>query len=240
MLNVIDLFSGIGGFSLGLERTGGFKTIGFCEIEEFQRAVIRKHWPDARIWLNIKLMTVIDLVSLIGTPVHVITGGFPCQPFSTASRGRRTAVDLWPEMATVIRQHLPQYVIAENVSEAAIRTAERDLRTYGYGVTVRNISADDCGAPHGRSRWWAVAHPHEESEFQRTLDAEVAKLPELCAGLWDAEAYAGALRVSNGLSHRVHRVEALGNAVLPQIPQVIGQAILNAALSSTATETKGE
>lgn len=221
-LSVVDLFAGLGGFSLGLERTHGFKTIGFCEIEPFQRAVLAKHWPDVRCYEDIRHL------GLIEGGVDVITGGFPCQPFSTASRGRKVAENLWPAMLDVIECNAPSFVIAENVQEAPIRKAENDLRSIGYNVTVRNISADDAGAPHGRSRWWAIAHPYEESEFQRTLDAEVAKLPELCAGLWGAEAYAGALRVSNGVSHRVHRVEALGNAVLPQIPQVIGRAILNA------------
>lgn len=217
-LSVLDLFSGIGGFSLGLERTGGFKTAAFCEIEPYQRALLRQHWPE---------VTQFDDVRAIGEVCcEVITGGFPCQPFSTASRGRRVAPDLWPEMLRVIRLNMPDYIIAENVSEYAIEVAARDMRALGYTVAVRNISAHDCGAPHVRSRWWAVAHPHSEGEFQRTLNAEVAKLPKLCAGLWDAETYARAIRVSDGIPHRVHRVEALGNAVLPQIPQVIGQAIL--------------
>ncbi|KAB2762803.1 DNA (cytosine-5-)-methyltransferase [Brucella anthropi] len=217
-LRALSLFAGIGGFDLGLERTGGFEIVGQCEIEPFQRAVLRKHWPEVQ--------QIEDIHDIERFDCDVICGGFPCQPFSTASRGRRVAVDLWPEMRRVVDGSDPSYVIAENVSEYAIKVAANDLRTLGYNIAIRNISAHDCGAPHGRSRWWLVAHPHEEGEFQRSLDAEVAKLPELCAGLWNAEAYAGAIRVSNGLSHRVHRVEALGNAVLPQIPQVIGLAIL--------------
>ena len=231
MLRVLDLFSGIGGFSLGLERTGGFQTVAFCEIEEFQRAVLRQHWPEVRCWKNINFLSVVELKNVMGK-IDVITGGFPCQPFSTASRGRRVAVDLWPEMRGVIRLNKPTYVIAENVSERAINVAADDMRADGYNVTVRNISGHDCGAPHGRSRWWAIAHPHEEGEFQRILDAEVAKLPELCAGLWTSETYARALRVSHGVPHRVHRVEALGNAVFPQIPQVTGSAILKARLAA--------
>lgn len=227
-LRVLDLFSGIGCFSLGLERTGGFETIAFCEIEPFQRAVLQKHWPEVHCYTNITHLVYGDLTVVDRHKIDVVTGGFHCQPFSTASHGRRVAPDLWPLMLRVIQNAHPTYVIAENVSEFAINKAADDMRSDGYNVTVRNISGHDCGAPHGRSRWWAIAHPHEESEFQRTLNAEVAKLPELCAGLWNAEAYAGAIRVSDGSAYRVHRTESLGNAVIPQIPQVIGRAILEA------------
>jgi DNA (cytosine-5)-methyltransferase 1 len=227
-LRVLSLFAGIGGFDLGLERTGGFETVAFCEIEPYQRALMRQNWPQAA--------DLGDVRHIGRVPCDLVTGGFPCQPFSTASRGRRVATDLWPEMRRVIELSWPKYVIAENVSEHAIRTAERDLRGLSYCVAVRNISGDDCGAPHVRSRWWAVAHPHSEGEFQRALDAEVAKLPELCSGLWSVEAFARALRVSDGIPHRVHRVEALGNAVIPQIPQVIGRAIR--ALSTPPQEPR--
>lgn len=223
-LTIASLFAGIGGFDLGLERTGGFRTVFVCEIEPYQRALLRQHWPDAEQVADIHL---VERVS-----ADVICGGFPCQKFSTASRGRCVAADLWPEMYRVIKASEPTYVIAENVSEHAINIAAEQLAGLGYTVTVRNISGDDCGAPHVRSRWWAIAHPHQEGEFQRALDAEVAKLPELCAGIWSAETYARALRVSDGVSHRVHRVEALGNAVIPQIPQVIGAAILSARRQS--------
>lgn len=216
-LRVLDLFSGIGGFSLGLERTGGFSTVAFCEIEPFQRALLRQHWPQVAQFVDIHLLQRVKC--------DVITAGFPCQPFSTASRGRRVAINLWPETFRVIKMNLPTYVILENVSEHAIRTAADDLASIGYTVTIKNISGNDCRAPHVRRRWWAVAHPHEEGKFQRALNAEVAKLPELCSGLWSAETYARAIRVSDGIPHRVHRVEALGNAVFPQIPQVIGNAI---------------
>ena len=219
-LKVLDLFSGIGGFSLGLERTGGFETVAFCEIEEFPRRVLAKHWPSVAQYEDICQVGRIDC--------DVVCGGFPCQKFSTASRGRRVAADLWPEMYRVVSNIHPEYVVAENVSEDAIRPAADQLSSIGYTVTVRNISGADCGAPHARSRWWLVAHPHEEGEFQRALNAEVAKLSELCKGLWSAETYARAVRISDGVPHRVHRVEALGNAVLPQIPQVIGNAILKA------------
>jgi DNA (cytosine-5)-methyltransferase 1 len=225
-LRVLSLFAGIGGIDLGLAWAGGFETVAVCEIEPFQRALLKQHWPQAEQYPDIRSLNRIEC--------DVICGGFPCQKFSTASRGRRVAADLWPEMLRVVALNRPTYVIAENVSKHAIRTASDQLTAIGYAVAVRNISGADCRAPHIRSRWWAVAHPHEHGEFQRALDAEVAKLPELCAGLWSAEAYASAVRIPHGIPHRVHRVEALGNAVIPQIPQVIGQAILSTMEPSNA------
>lgn len=156
-LRVLSLFAGIGGFDLGLERTGGFETVAFCEIEPYQRALLKQHWPLAR--------QIADIHDLAHVACDVITGGFPCQKFSTASRGRRVAADLWPEMHRVVAACEPSYVIAENVSEYAINIAAEQLAGLGYTVAIRNISGDECGAPHVRSRWWAVAHPHEEGEF---------------------------------------------------------------------------
>lgn len=87
MMKVLDLFSGIGGFSLGLERTGGFETVAFCEIEEFPRKVLAKHWPDVPIHRDVRKLTAED----VGGTVDVICGGYPCQPFSTAGQRRGAA-----------------------------------------------------------------------------------------------------------------------------------------------------
>jgi DNA (cytosine-5)-methyltransferase 1 len=220
-LKILDLFSGIGGFSLGLERTGGFETASFCEIDSFARRVLARHWPSVPIIGDIREIERVDGVS-------VICGGFPCQPFSSAARGRHVATDLWPEMRRVVAANRPRYVIAENVQQHPINIAAEDLRKHGYRTTIRNIGADDAGAPHGRSRWWLVGHPDDQGEFQRAVDAEVAKLPQLCAGVWGAPAYERAIRVPDGLPRRVDgpAKKALGNTVIPQIPEAIGRAIL--------------
>lgn len=227
MLKVLDLFSGIGGFSLGLERTGGFETVAFCEIDKFAQKVLKKHWPDVPI--------IEDIRSFDGPPADVICGGFPCQPFSTASRGRRVAVDLWPQMERVIRESSPKpkYVIGENVQFGPINSARNALKRIGYRVTIKNIPASYAGADHQRMRWWLVAHPHNESEFRRILDAKVEMLPKLCENLWGWENFGRTLRVSYGLSNRmdrnrINRLKCLGNAVIPQIPEMIGYAILEA------------
>ncbi|WP_182086609.1 DNA cytosine methyltransferase, partial [Aureimonas sp. ME7] len=111
-LRTLDLFSGIGGFALGLERTGGFKTAAFCEVADFPRRVLEKHWPEVPRYADIRDLTATRLVR-DGITVDVVCGGFPCQPFSTASRGRRVAFDFWPEMYRVVGELRPEYVIAE-------------------------------------------------------------------------------------------------------------------------------
>lgn len=225
-MNVLDLFSGIGGFSLGLERAG-MRTIGFCERDAFCQRVLAKHWPAVRCYGDVKSLTGQSMWDDGNTiSVQLVCGGFPCQPFSTASRGRRTAEDLWPDMLRVIADLRPRYVIAENVQEAAIANAARNLNGLGYGTHHRRISAVDAGADHQRDRWWVCAYPNEESELRSAIDAEVAKLPEICRGLWGPGNYARAVRVLDGPPDRVDRTGSIGNAVIPQIPEAIGRAIM--------------
>lgn len=226
-LRILDLFSGIGGFSLGLERTGGFKTVAFCEIDPFCRRVLAKHWPEVPCYDDIRTLTAGRLAA-DGIAVDMVCGGFPCQPFSTASRGRRVAHDFYPELLRVVADVRPRFVGAENVSEEAIARAARDFCSLGYRTYYRRIAAADAGADHQRDRWWVCAYADAESELPGIVDAEVAQLQELCGGLWGAENYRQAIRIPDGLPDRLdrRRVEALGNAVLPQIPEAIGRAIL--------------
>lgn len=232
-MNVLDLFSGIGCFSLGLERAG-MRTTAFCEVNGFCRRVLAKHWASVPCYDDIRTLTAARLRA-DGIRVDAICGGFPCQPFSTASRGRRVAIDLWPEMFRVVRDVLPRVIIAENVDEAPIAHAAECLRGIGYRASYRRISADDCGADHQRDRWWATAHADPEGELHRAVDAEVAKLPALCGGLWGPGNYARAVRVLDGPADRMDRIGAIGNAVLPQIPEAIGRAIMS-TLSLTSED----
>lgn len=197
------------------------ETVAFCEIDHNARNVLKKHWPQVPIYKDIRTITKYGLPH-----VDLICGGFPCQPFSKASRGRQVATDLWPQMLRVIKIFSPEWVIAENVSAEPIITAFNDLTSRGYKCERRNIKATDCGADHQRSRWWVIAHADDESEFSGPLDDEVAQLPEICKGLWGHENYARAFRVSDGLPGRMDRLKQLGNSVLPQIPEVIGRVIM--------------
>jgi len=217
-MNVLDLFSGIGGMALGLERAR-FNISCFCEIGDFQRMVLQKHWKTVPIINDINEIDYIEGIDLI-------CGGFPCQSFSTAARGRNIKeLDLWPSMFKVIWRHMPKWVIAENVTEKAISEASHDLEVLNYNVWTRRISAADCGAPHKRNRWWLCAHANSNSEFHSYINAEVEKLPKLCHDVWFGKNHSRTFRVSNGVPNRLDRVRALGNALVPYIPMSIGLGI---------------
>jgi DNA (cytosine-5)-methyltransferase 1 len=164
MLNVLDLFSGIGGFSLGLERTGGFKTVAFCEIEPFPRAVLAKHWPEVPCYDDVRTLTA-ERLAADGIPVDVICGGFPCQDISIAGRGaglEGARSGLWFDMLRLIDQTSPRWVIAENVSALRSRGLDdvlRGLAEIGYDAEWHCIPAGAIGAAHQRDRVWIVAHP---------------------------------------------------------------------------------
>ncbi len=222
-LKVLDLFSGIGGFSLGLGRTGGFETVAFCEIDPFCRRILAKHWPDVPIHEDVRKLTA----DAIG-PVDIVTGGFPCQKFCSAARGRNNAPDLWPEMARLAFEIKPHIIIAENVQFEPIAKAADHFCGMGMRCDVIRISAYEIGADTQRNRWWAVAHPYKSGKFSSSLNAETCKLPAVCAGVWGAEAYRAAIRLSDGIPRRLDELRPYGNAILPQIPEIIGNAILEA------------
>ncbi len=160
-LKVLDLFSGIGGFSLGLERTGGFETVAFCEIEEFPRRVLAKHWPGVPIHRDVR-----ELKAEHVGAIDVICGGFPCQDISTAGKGAGLAGErsgLWREYARLVGELRPRFVIVENVAALLGRglgTVLGDLAALGYDAEWHCIPASAVGAPHLRDRIWIVAYPN--------------------------------------------------------------------------------
>lgn len=198
-LRVLDLFSGIGGFSLGLERTGGFETVAFCEIESFPRRVLAKHWPEVPHYDDVRTLTA-DILRRDGIAVDVITGGFPCQDLSVAGKqrgmGEGTRSGLWSEIVRLVSELRPRYVIVENVAALLSGPSERrggwfgrvlgDLAECGYDAEWRNIPAFMVGAPHRRERIWIVAWPASgrdladaDKEFQRRqADARFISIPE--------------------------------------------------------------
>jgi DNA (cytosine-5)-methyltransferase 1 len=161
-LRVLDLFSGIGGFSLGLKRAG-MKTVAFCEIEEFPRRVLKKHWPEVPCYDDIRTLTAARLAA-DGIGVDVICGGFPCQDISNA--GQRAGLEgersgLWSEYARLIGELRPQFVIVENVAALLGRGLSRvlgDLAEIGYDAEWHCIPASHVGAPHRRDRIWIIAY----------------------------------------------------------------------------------
>ena len=237
-LRVLDLFSGIGGFSLGLERTGGFETVAFCEIEPYCRAVLAKHWPSVKQYHDVRTLTA-DVLRSDGITVDVICGGFPCQDISAAGlqagiTGERSG--LWRDYARLIGELRPRLAIVENVAALSGRGLANvlgDLAGMGFDAEWFNISASNLGSPHHRARVWIVAHP-EEIQRQHQPDTWNAIRRGLLndGHAWDEcpwSATASAVcRVDDGIPDRVDRSAALGNAVVPQIPELIGRAILEA------------
>ena len=168
-MRLLDLFSGIGGFSYGLEKIG-FKTVAFCEMDKYCKLVLQKHWKGIRIYNDVKEITKERLEADGIESPDIITGGFPCQPFSIAGKQKGTNDDrhLWPEMFRIIKELKPRWIIGENVrgivniqDGVVFETVCTDLESEGYEVQAFNIPAAGVGAPHRRERIWIVAHSND-------------------------------------------------------------------------------
>ena len=162
MLKVLDLFSGIGGFSLGLERTGGFETVAFCEIEKYPRKVLAKHWPNVPIYKDVKELTYERLEADGLGGIDIIVGGYPCQPFSTAGQRRGAEDDrhLWPEVKRLMATVRPTWGVFENVAghvSMGLDEVLSDLESEGYAAWPTIIPACAVDAPHRRDRVWIIA-----------------------------------------------------------------------------------
>ena len=161
--NHLDLFSGIGGFSLGLEATGAFETVAFCDYDPYCQKVLRKHWPWVTIYDDVKELNNEKLQANGHTKIDIITGGYPCQPFSIAGRkkGEQDPRHVWPEMFRLVKELRPTWVIGENVSghiKLGLDTVLENLESEGYSTRAFSISASSIGANHQRERVWILAH----------------------------------------------------------------------------------
>ena len=282
-MKVLDLFSGIGGFSLGLERAG-MKTVAFCEIDSFCQKVLKKHWPHVPIFNDIRRLNYEG-------SVDVICGGYPCQPFSVAGKRKGSEDDrhLWPEMLACIKKYRPSWIIGENVAghiNLGLDNVLTDLEGEGYRTRVFVIPACAIGAPHRRDRVWIIGYQQamentrctlwtgrkncgdneaenktrdahklerssgtpannvayttgkrqsEQGKFEQSVCTETQRKRQTdffksvrFENQWCIEPDVG--RVAHGVSNRVDRLGALGNAVVPQIPEIIGRAIMEASL----------
>ena len=165
-LKHLDLFSGIGGFSLGLEATGGFETVAFCDIDKYSKKVLKKQWPNVKQYEDIKELNYGRLKTDGIGPIDIITGGYPCQPFSIAGRkkGEEDPRHLWPEYFRLIKELRPSWVIGENVSghiKLGLDTVLENLESEGYSARTFSISASSVGAKHQRERIWIVANARQ-------------------------------------------------------------------------------
>jgi DNA (cytosine-5)-methyltransferase 1 len=263
-MNVLDLFSGIGGFSLGLERAG-MRTVAFCEVDKFCRRVLAHHWPTVPTYSDVRTLTAQRLAA-DGIAVNLIAGGFPCQDVSQAGRGAGfdgNRSGLWFEFARLIRELRPDWVIAENVPNLRTLGADRvldDLEAADYTARALVVGAWHAGAPHRRNRVWIVANAAtvQWPAIARDQPDRVDALAVADANRFDEPprsavgrpadqggeiaARLGAWRAWNGGPPDLSRMDdgvpkglaesalgSFGNSLLPQIPEIIGRAIMNAA-----------
>jgi DNA (cytosine-5)-methyltransferase 1 len=272
-LRVLSLFAGIGGFDLGLERTGGFETVAFCEIDPFCQRVLAKHWPEVPCYDDIRALTA-ERLAADGITVDAIVGGFPCQDLSHA--GKRGGLEasrsgLWFEYKRLIRELRPYVAVVENTPgllSLGMGTVLGDLAALGRNAQWDCIPANRLGAPHERGRVWILSYT-DENGFQERVhvagacgeacccqfegrethgvfasaqptDADAGERPLGWAtgrvgrlfqpvpwhGAWPITSEPVLGRGADGLPDRLDRIGALGNAVVPQIPELIGRAIL--------------
>jgi DNA (cytosine-5)-methyltransferase 1 len=208
-MNELALFAGAGGGLLA-SRILGWRTVCAVEYDGYRRQSVMARQDDGSlepfpIWDDIRTF---DGLPWRGR-VDVVSGGFPCQAYSTAARGKNTADDLWPEMRRVVAEVAPRHVFAENVARRAIDAAADDLEAMGYETRAIALSASDLGADHGRPRYWLAAHADRHSKLRRTVDAEVGVLSRVCPRVW--ETYTGGVRVPDGLARGVDRISAAGD-----------------------------
>lgn len=239
----LDLFSGIGGFALAANRCG-YETVGFVERDEFCKRVLRKHWPSVPIFDDIH-----DFNGTQFKGVKLLTGGFPCQPYSQAGLKRGSSDDraLWPEMLRIITEARPSYIVGENV--VGIVNMELDdvldsLEGENYAAQTFIIPACAVDARHRRDRVWilgtdAMADPDKTSgqrqrssqgsgqsgkQHQSRHDVKRGSQKDLRS--WPIEP--DVCRVVDGVSkglHRAPRLAALGNSIVPQVAEEIIKAI---------------
>lgn len=245
-LNILDLFSGVGGFSLGLERTGGFKTVAFCEVDPAARRVLAKHWPGVPIHEDIRTLSKEQLLESI----DIICGGFPCQDLSVAGtrngnlglEGDRSG--LWYEYLRLISEIRPTFALIENVAALRSRGLEdvlRGLDAVGYDAEWHCIPATYVGAAHQRDRVWILAHAKSlrvEGLWAERLEKSRSLVEPLLPhrrgdGQWQVEPdlrrgpYGSTSRLDGRMNSWGDRLKQCGNGIVPAIAELFGHAILD-------------
>jgi len=237
-LKVLDLFSGIGGFSLGLERTGGFSTVAFCEIESFPQKVLRKHWPEVPIYEDVRKLTA-ERLHRDGIFPNFISAGFPCQDASAANpggqgtKGERTG--LFSEAVRLVDELEPCGVLLENVANLLNRgfgDILAALAQIGYDAEWDCIPSSFVGAWHKRDRVWVLAYPgckrngKGKPKEQILRQSHLSREPSRVFAKWPGRSNLSGPTLHRGANGLSRELDSHGNAVVPQIPELIGHAIL--------------
>ena len=224
-MNELALFCGGGGGVLASTLLG-IRTV--CAVEHSasaQRLLVRRQNEGVLepfpIWDDIRTFDGRPWEGVAG----IVSGGFPCQAFSTAAAGRNVADNLWPEMARVVADVAPWYVFAENVSWQAIERAAEDCRAMGYRASAIALGAGDLGGDHVRRRYWLLAYADDKSQLRRAINAEVALGSLLRHRIWQAQPNESGM--ADGMADRVDRYTAIGNG---QVPVVAAAALCILAL----------
>lgn len=234
-MTVGSLFSGIGGFDLGLERAG-MRVEWQVENNDYCRQVLKKHWPKVPCHYDI---TKIDWHWV--PRVDLVCGGFPCQPFSVAGKQRGKEDDryLWPEVVRCLDALRPTWFLGENVPgiiNMALDQVCADLESLGYQVWSVCVPACAVDAPHVRDRIWILAHSSgersqgriEPDELWEKTGQEQTEIPSRRWARWNSLSASRVSRVGDGVPNRAHRTRAIGNAVVPQVVEALGRMILEA------------
>ena len=212
-MNELALFAGAGGGLLAGHMLG-WRTVAAVEYAAYPASVLVARQNDGLlpafpIWDDVRTFD--------GRPwrgiIDVVSGGFPCQAFSTAARGANNAPDLWPDMRRVIGDVEPGCVFAENVAERAINKAADDCEQMGYRTRAVKVSAKDVGGDSIRERYWLLAYTDSYRELLRSKYAEARWMPGISAGVWQSDA--SIARVPYGLADRMDRIRATGNGQVP-------------------------
>ncbi len=226
-----SLFTGIGGIDLAAE-WAGFETVGMCEIDEYCRKVLDKHWPNVPKWRDIFELTGEEIISRCGE-IELISGGFPCQPYSEAGnkKGRDDKRHLWSETIRIIREVSPRWFVGENVrnfAKVGLDEAIYDMEEAGYTTRTVIFPACSVGAPHERNRLFLVAHSAivglpKSGEHNELMFKEQKSYPRT----WNGRRLdkPGIQRMADGVPYQMDRLRVLGNAVVPQQVYPILQAI---------------
>jgi len=228
-MKFVSLMAGIGGIDLGLERAG-MECVGQVEIDAYARAVLAKHWPHVRRWEDVRNVEGTEFGEF-----DLLAAGYPCQPFSHAGLVRSGGDHpsyLWPEVRRIVERARPRVVLLENVVAHTSNGFGRvlcDLAALGFDAEWDCIPAAAVGAPQPRDRLFVVAYPHGDVESVESEHDEASWFAPPAGFPWEGwPAYCKGWGVDDGLPDRVERRRAIGNAVVPQVAQVIGERIMAA------------